>query len=235
MTSSKKVAVALLTLVALLVLPGTAHAERDLIVPFHEGGRLVLDQLAGVRASAATGLSYAGPLGVSWGSATAGDTNAKTTRLWLAPSADVFVTEHLSVGGLVDVSYAFGSTKVSGQDVSLPGTTSISVVPRVGFYVPIGDRFGVWPRLGLGYARTQSAAAAQGGAPVKETFQAMLLEGDLSLVYRFDETFFLRAGPSVSVSVGGRRDVEGGAGAAAADASVVSVTGAVAFGVNLDP
>ncbi len=231
MSRAKEIVAAFVVLLV-LVLPRTARAERDLIVPFHEGGRLVLDQLAGVRASAASGLSYAGPIGVAFQTTSAGDAQAKTTRLWLAPSADVFVTEHLSLGGIVDVSYAFGSTKASGQEVSLPGTTSITVVPRVGFYVPLGDRFGVWPRLGVGYARVEGASV-QAGAPVRETFQSLLLEGDLSLVYRFDETFFLRAGPSISVSVGGRREVEGGV--AGVDGSVLAVTGAMAFGVNLDP
>jgi hypothetical protein len=234
----------LLFTLALLAWPRTARAERDLIVPFHEGGHLVFDQLSGVRLGAASGVSYAGPLGVSFQSAKqealapGGPTaEAKTTTLWLAPSADVFVTDHLSVGGLVEVSHTFGRTRdAAGQEVALPGATSLSVVPRVGFYVPIGDRFGVWPRLGLGYVRAESSAfAAAGGAPVRETFQAMLLEADLALVYRFDETFFLRAGPSVSLTLGGRREQETGGAQAAGDATALAFGGVVGFGVVLDP
>lgn len=234
----------LLLLLALLACPRLARAERDLIVPFHEGGHLVFDQLSGVRLGAASGVSYAGPVGVSFQSAKqealvpgGAAAEAKTTTLWLAPSADVFVTDHLSVGGLVEVSHTFGRTRASaGQEVALPGTTSLSVVPRVGFYVPIGDRFGVWPRLGLGYVRAESSAfVAQGGAPVRETLQAMLLEADLALVYRFDETFFLRAGPSVSLTLGGRREQESGGGRAAGDASALAFGGVVGFGVVLDP
>ncbi len=238
-----RTALAFCLVVLALVVPRTARAERDLIVPFQEGGRLVLDQLSGMRVNAANGVSYAGPLGVAFHASKAegltpgaAADQTKTTTLWLAPSADVFVTEHLSLGGTIEVSHTFGSTSVNGQDVSLPGTTSMTFVPRVGFYVPIGDRFGVWPRLGLGYARTQSAAfAAQGGTPVRETFQSMLLEADLALVYRFDETFFLRAGPAVSLTIGGRREQEAGGVQAAADASVLSFSGVVGFGVNLDP
>lgn len=228
---------------AVAAVAAPARAERDLIVPFEEGGRLVFDQLSGVRLGAASGVSYAGPLGVSFHDAKAdayapggAADRTKTTTLWVAPSADVFVTDHVSVGGLVEVSHTFGKTTVAGQDVELPGTTSMSFVPRVGFYVPIGQRFGVWPRLGLGYARTEAAAfVAQGGAPVRETTQAMLLEADLAVTYRFDETFFLRAGPSVSLTLGGRREAETGAVTLASDASALSFGGVVGFGVNLDP
>lgn len=226
-----------------------AYAERDLIVPFHEGGHLVFDQVAGVRLGAADGVSYAGPIGVAFSSSRdealtpgASSREAKTTTLWLAPSADVFVTDHLSVGGHVSVSHAWGRVKgEGGLEVALPGTTSVAVVPRVGFYVPVGDRFGVWPRLGFGFARTEAAAfAAQGGGlgAVVEITKAMVLEGDLAAVYRFDETFFLRAGPSVSVTLGGQREqtsAGGAGGASAADASAVAFGGVVGFGVTLDP
>lgn len=238
-----RLAAALATFVLLLLVSRTARAERDLIVPFEEGGRLVFDQVAGVHLGAQSGVSYAGPLGVAFHDdkadaivpGAAAD-HTKTTTLWVAPSADVFVTDHVSVGGLVEVSHTFGKTSVGGQDVELPGTTSMSFVPRVGFYIPIGDRFGVWPRLGLGYARTESVAfAAQGGTPVKETMQSMLLEADLAVIYRFDETFFLRAGPSVSLTLGGRREQEAGGVQAASDASAIAFGGVVGFGVSLDP
>jgi len=244
MAVRKRPLVVVLLALAALLAPRAARAERDLIVPFHEGGHLVFDQLAGVRLGAASGVSYAGPIGVSFQQAKADSFTpgapaaaSRTTTLWLAPSADVFVTDHLSVGGLVEVSHTFGSvTSPSGAQIALPGSTSMSFVPRVGFYVPIGDRFGVWPRVGFGYARSQGIAfAAAGGAPVRETTQAMLLEADLALVYRFDETFFLRAGPSVSLTLGGRREQEGDGAMAAADASTVAFGGVVGFGVNLDP
>lgn len=220
----------------------TARADRELIVPFHEGGRFVIDQLSGLRLSAASGFSYAGPAGVAFRSSRADavtpgapGAETKTTTLWLAPSVDVFVTEHLSIGGLVEIAHTFGTTEVGGQELELPGTTSMTFLPRVGFFAPIGDRWGIWPRAGFGYTSAQTSSfPAAGGTPTRETFRAMLLDVDLTLVYRFDETFFLRMGPEVGVTLGGRREEQTGGQSAAADASVVQVSGVVGFGVNLE-
>ncbi|HVJ92332.1 MAG TPA: hypothetical protein VM580_21175 [Labilithrix sp.] len=55
------------SLVALVAFsPRMAHAERELIVPFHEAGHLVFDQLSGLRVNPSSGVSYAGPAGVTF-------------------------------------------------------------------------------------------------------------------------------------------------------------------------
>ncbi|HVJ92331.1 MAG TPA: hypothetical protein VM580_21170, partial [Labilithrix sp.] len=129
-----------------------------------------------------------------------------TTSLWLAPSADIFVTEHLSVGGLIEISHTWGAAEGGGKRLELPSTTSMTFLPRVGFYVPFNDRIGLWPRAGFGYASVESVSfLSTGSAPTRETFSAMILDVDLSLVYRFGETFFLRTGPELGVTLGGRR------------------------------
>src|SRR5262249_45189622 len=132
-------------------------------------------------------------------------TETNTTSLWLAPSADIFVTDHLSVGGLVEVGYTWGAVEDGAQRLEVPGATSLTFLPRVGFYVPLGDRMGLWPRAGLGWSSVDSVSfLSTGSAPVRETFQSMLLDVDLSLVYRFTETFFMRTGPEIGLTLGGR-------------------------------
>jgi hypothetical protein len=192
-----------------------ARAERDLLVPFHEAGHLVFDQLSGVRLGAADGFSYAGPLGFASRTTRIGTTTTDTTSVWIAPSADVFVTDHLSLGALVEIGHTWGSHEQDGEQQALPGTSSVVLLPRAGFYVPFGDRFGVWPRAGLGYRATA-------------TFQSMVLDVDVSVVYRFTEHFFLRAGPEIALTLGGK--VNG-----AADGSIVQISGVFGFGVNLEP
>src|SRR5688572_28771602 len=98
-----------LPVLALLYHAGSARAERELIVPFHEGGHVVLDQLTGLRVSTATGSSYAGAAGIAFRADRADAlvpggpaAETSTTTVWLAPSADVFVTDHLSLGGLIE-------------------------------------------------------------------------------------------------------------------------------------
>jgi len=219
-----------------------AFAERELIVPFHEGGHLVLDQLSGLRVSPTNGFGYAGPIGIASRSEkmdaiTPGGpaSEASTTSLWLAPSADVFVTDHLSVGGRIEVAHTWGAVEGGGQRLELPGATSLTFLPRVGFYVPFSDRIGIWPRAGLGWSSVESVSfVSSGGAPTRETFRAMILDVDLSLVYRFGETFFMRAGPEIGVTLGGRRTSEAGGTNTGAGASVLQISGVVGFGMNLE-
>jgi hypothetical protein len=238
-----RVLVALAVAVFFALLPCAARAaDRELIVPFHEGGHLVFDQLSGLRVSPTTGVGYAGPAGIAFRSEKAdafqagapGDELA-TTSVWFAPSADVFVTDHLSVGGFVEVAHTFGSFTSSGQKLELPGTTSLTFLPRIGFYAAFSDRLGLWPRAGFGWTSSESVRfPAVGGAPVRDTFKAMLLDVDLTLVYRFSEAFFVRMGPEVGVTLGGTHTEETAGLAAAADGSVLSISGVVGLGVNLE-
>jgi hypothetical protein len=233
---------AAVALLALLFGSTEARAERELIVPFHESGHLVLDQLSGLRLSSASGASYAGPAGVAIRSAKldaltpgTGARETNTTELWLAPSADVFVTEHLSLGGRIEIDHMWGAVEDDGQRLELPGTTSMTFLGRVGFYAAFTDRIGLWPRAGIGYGSSDSIRfVSTGSAPVRETFRTMLLEVDLSFVYRFSETFFMRVGPEIGVSLGGRRTVDDGATSSGAEAATVQISGVTGFGMNVE-
>lgn len=218
-----------LLLVALLVVTWArpAQAERDLIVPFEESGHLVLDQLSGLRVDGASGVGYAGFAGVSFRrDSVDGGGTTKLTTAYLAPAADVFVAEHLSVGGAIVVAHAWGSAAIGEQHVALPTTTSLTFVPRVGFYVAATDRIGLWPRVGLGWTRTETATLS-GTATATDTFEALVLEADLSLVYRFHETFFLKTGPGIGATLGGEH-------AGGASGTSLAVSGTVGFGMNVE-
>src|SRR5262249_5524772 len=159
----------------------------------HEGGHLVLDQLSGLRVRESDGFSYAGPAGIAFRSTksealtpNAPSRETKTTSLWLAPSADFFVTDHLSLGGLIEVWHSWGSVQEGNLRLELPGATSLTILPRVGFYVPFSDRIGLWPRVGVGYSSVESISfVSTGSTPVRQTFHAMIFDLDLSVVYRF--------------------------------------------------
>jgi len=218
------------------------RAERELIVPFHEGGHVVLDQLTGLRVHSTSGFAYAGPVGLAFRSSKADSvvpgapgSETSTTTIWFAPAADVFVTDHLSVGGLIEIAHTWGAIEGGGRRVELPGTTSMTFLPRVGFYVPLSDRIGIWPRAGLGWSSVESVSfLSTGSAPSRETFRSMILDVDLSLVYRFGETFFMRGGPEVGVTLGGRQTTETGGTSAGAGASVLQISGVMGFGMNLE-
>lgn len=219
-----------------------ARAERELIVPFDEAGHCVLDNLAGLRVDGESGASYEGAIGVASrttkeDSFTPGGPSSEATQtsLWFAPSADVFVAEHFSVGARIEIAHAWGAVEGGGQRVELPGATSMTFLPRIGFHIPINDRIGIWPRIGFGYTNVESASFASTGSAVQtETFHAMLLDVNLSVVYRFGETFFLRAGPEVGLTIGGRREVESNGQSVGAGKSMLQLSGTLAFGMNFE-
>jgi hypothetical protein len=220
----------------------SAFADRELIVPFHEGGHVVFDQLAGLRLDPVNGVTYAGPAGVAFHDSKADAfapgapaSEVKTTTFWFAPSADVFVTDHLSVGGVIEVAHASGTMSAGGVETDLPGTTTLMFLPRIGFYAPFGDRFGLWPRVAFGWSSVDSVSfASAGGAPVRDTFHSMVLDVDLSLVYRLNETFFVKTGAEVGVTLGGRHAEDIAGTSSAADASVLQIGASIAFGANVE-
>lgn len=232
-----------IALTALLVFwSRPASAERELIVPFHESGHLVLDQLSGLRISPTSGFAYAGPAGIAFRSEKSDAivpggpaSETSTTSLWLSPSADVFVADHLSVGGLIEIGHTWGAVEGGGQRLELPGATSMTFLPRVGFYVPFTDRIGLWPRAGFGWSSVESVSfVSSGSVPTRDTFRAMILDVDLSLVYRFGEIFFMRAGPEIGLTLGGRRTSETAGTNTGAAASTLQISGVFGFGMNLE-
>lgn len=229
----------LLALVLFLTARPARAADRELIVPFHEGGHLVLDQLSGMRLSTGTGVSYAGPIGFAHrAEKIEGISELDTNTYWLAPSADVFVLDHFSVGGLVEIAHTTSSGKFAGQSFDMPGRTAMAFVPRIGFYAAFTDRLGLWPRIGVGWTSKESAyltpTTGAGTAVATETFRAMVIDLDLSLVYRFNETFFMRMGPQVGLTFGGRHTLESVTGSYGSDGSVVQFGGLTQLGVNLE-
>ena len=238
----RRLVLALAAFAFVVLFAPASRAERELIVPFHEHGHVVLDQLSGLRINTAQGFSSAGPVGIAFRSDKsdaltpgAPSSETSTTSVWLAPSADVFVTDHLSLGAHVEVGHTWGAIEGGGQRLELPGATSMTFLPRVGFYVPFTDRIGLWPRVGIGWSSVESVSfLSTGSAAVRETFRAMVLDLDLALVYRFGETFFMRAGPELGVTIGGRRTLETSGTSAGAGGSVLAVSGVVGFGVNLE-
>lgn len=231
-----------LVVVVVLLLAKEARAERELIVPFEEKGHVVIDQLAGLRLNAASGFSYAAPVGIAVrteksDALTAGGASSETstTSIWFAPAADVFVTDHLSVGALVEINHSWGAITGGGQRLELPGTTSLTFMPRVGFYAPFTDRIGFWGRVGLGWSSVQSASFdSTGSVPVTQTFRSMILDVDATITYRFTETFFMKAGPEIGVTFGGRNEVSSNGQSAGGGASVLQLGGAMGFGMNIE-
>ena len=190
--------------------PAKAQA---LLSPTGGKGQLVFDNITGLRANVSQGVSYSGIVGfqierygqtVDLANNNAGGGTATqvvhTTTLWLAPQADYFVIPHLSIGGLVEIASTSGSVDVpvsaaTTQSADLPTTTDFTLLPRVGWMFALGDRFGIWPRGGLGYALRQASNPNGTG---KESFSGVIINATCPFLYRINETFFVELSPDLT-------------------------------------
>jgi hypothetical protein len=187
-------------------------AAPDRFDPLGAKHTLVLDDLSGFRASTAGGIGYAGPLGFSTQSysvnvfgangAVAGTDTIHATTIWLAPSFDYFLFEHLSIGGVLELAWNSSSYDQSiygtaTKSQSLPSTVNFTLVPRVGYMFQLAEHWGLWPRVGMGLGVLQQNAITQAGASTASASSSLtyLLDIDLGVLYRLDSRFYLRAGP----------------------------------------
>lgn len=71
--------------------------------------------------------------------------DGSTTTLLIRPAIDYFVIDHLSVGAFTGMEY---SSSTVGS------TTTYGIGPRVGYDIPLSERFSLWPKAGLSFNST---------------------------------------------------------------------------------
>ena len=233
-----------------LSLPSRDAAAQTIATPTGTKGTLAIDQISGFRASAIGGISYAGPIGVvtqrttatrfdnGLGGGNPGEDATRFTTFWISPTADYFVIDHLSVGGLVEVSTTSASIERinnngTTQTTSLPTTTNFALLPRVGYIFGIGERFAIWPRGGLGYAAQQSVTGADTTA-VRASTYGFIVDLDVGFLYRLTNNFFLRAAPELVFSLGASHATTIGGTTVSANASVFQFSVPLGIGVFFD-
>lgn len=105
--------------------------------------------------------------------------------------------------------------------------------PRVGYLVGIGERFGIWPRAGLGYASRQIATGNVATATRDSTYGA-LIDLDVGFLYRLTNNVFLRAAPELTFSLGQSHASTIGNTTLSANASLFQFSATTGIGVFFD-
>jgi hypothetical protein len=181
-----------------LVIPAVARAEG---ARFGGAGQLAIsdDQpLGGVAAT--EGITPIPPLSFSSASfqfASVDNNGGSGTEFTLAPAADYFVIENLSIGGNVVVGVL---SPAHGSNGSGPSETIFGIAPRVGYNVPIGDSVSFWPKLFFAYTSASesnpSASANMSAIGVYAPF-----------MFRPAPHFFLGIGPNFSTQLSSNETV----------------------------
>lgn len=226
---------------AVVVTTSASTAWAEPTIPFEEKGHLVIDTISGFRLSP-TGFTYAGPVGFATRSESAdvfnSDLTARdtTNHFWVAPAVDYFVINNLSIGGLVELSSTTGSTTTANQNqnstttVDKPSVTNLTFLPRVGYYVPLSARFGVWPRGGIGYTNRWVNRPNDNSA----TYSMAIVDVDVGFIIRLSDVFFVRLAPELSFGLFGRHSVTNGPTTTSDDAGLLQFAATTGFGANFD-
>jgi hypothetical protein len=116
--------------------------------------------------------------------------------LTLAPAADYFVMEGLSVGGQIEYVHSSETTPGSATEANSTSTTTSSntfgIGPRVGYNIRFNDVVSFWPKLGLVFSDT--SIGGQGGAPGSSgnTFDLVIFA---PFLFHPAQHFFVGIGP----------------------------------------
>ena len=137
----------------------------------------------------------------------------KTSIFYINPGVDYFVIDHLSIGG--EVLFAITGSSVTHHRRNQPdvtndgqGGTHFGILPRVGYDIPIGDKFSLWPRGGLGFIHSSYSGAGQ--PDISGT--AWLFYADVYFCFHLVPNFFFGVGPGFTASVSSSQSVGGASG-----------------------
>ena len=171
---------------------------------FATGGALA-DEPPGSAAEPVEGFGKAGVINVasdlslsvqstSYSSPAGQPSLASATSYSIGPAADVFVIDNLSVGAQL----LFGQTAIEDTKAD-----TIRIAPRVGYHVSlVPERFGLWPRLELGYQTTTNKAE---GRP-DSTDKAIQLGVFVPLLIHPVEHFHIGIGPFLDTDLSAKTD-----------------------------
>jgi hypothetical protein len=124
----------------------------------------------------------------------------QSTRLTLAPSLDYFVSDRISVGGVVAVGYQ-RSRMTNAPGTGMDGTFvqsgyALSLRPRIGYVLPLTDDIVLWPRIGVGY--DVSRASSDEGPEGRTLAKTLTAEADLGVIVRMGRHAYLNVGPTLA-------------------------------------
>jgi hypothetical protein len=211
-------------LAALLAAPAARAEEPPAL--FGARGQVALDDIVGLSgggsrygypltlplALGTVSYGFSGVLGYSRNATGPSPTNldgsqGTASTVWMAPSFDVFVRDRLSIGGAVSASYGWGerTTIVSPlQTQHMEGRGyAYAIVPRIGYAIPFGPSFALWPRLGLGLTGgSTNYASNMAGGDFRSESHTFIADIELGLVARVHRYIYVRASPDLMLRLG---------------------------------
>ncbi|MCL2777875.1 MAG: porin family protein [Polyangiaceae bacterium] len=129
---------------------------------------------------------------------TRGNGGGKTFQFTVQPSADYFVIDNLSVGAFVGFAY----TKSSGGMGSPAGVDNLKATawqfgPRVGYNIPLGSLFSIWPKVGYSF-QTLKVYDVPG---LDKAINTSEIDVSIPIMFHPAPHFFLGFGPALAAQI----------------------------------
>ena len=141
-------------------------------------------------------LAVSSDAGFSIGNTSVSGVDGSTTAIVLRPAVDYVIADYISIGGFLGLDYA-----------STPGgsSTTFSIGPRVGYNVPLSERFSVWPKLGFAFASTSQEQDDDAGTADSDDESNTSLQLNIFAPFMFHpvEHFFVGVGPAFDLDLTG--------------------------------
>lgn len=152
------------------------------------------------RFGAKSQIAISSDAGLSISNTSVSGVEGSSTTLILRPAVDYFVIDYLSVGGFLGVEHN-----------SAPGgsSTAFSIGPRVGYNIPLSERFSFWPKIGFSFASTTQKSDATVGpngqviASQSESNTSVQLNLFAPFMFHPVEHFFIGFGPAFDLDLSG--------------------------------
>jgi hypothetical protein len=125
----------------------------------------------------------------------------RVTTISIAPAADFFVIDNLSVGGELLFEY----DKTGNDDA-----TRFGIGPRVGYNLAFTDMLGIWPKIGFSFSHTSHSVTLTSGptdTTVSTSGSAFTLNLFAPIMFHPVPHFFVGFGPFLDTDLSGDQKV----------------------------
>src|SRR4029079_6887411 len=112
---------------------------------------------------------------------------------------DVFVGRRLSLGVALGFSYTRGVVRSEVWNAG-GSSYSIAAMPRIGYAVPLGHGFSLWPRVGFGYAHVV-VTSSDGYNEYDRKAASWMGTADLGLIFQATRRVFVAMRPELTIGV----------------------------------
>jgi hypothetical protein len=138
---------------------------------------------------------------LSLGGSSTSNNGGSTFGFSIAPAADYFVIDHLSIGLELLLGYSsFSPPSFGGMSLPSGNTTSYGFAPRLGYDVPLGTNLSIWPKVFFEHLGYSDGGSASGYGNIQ------LLGAYVPVLYQVAPHFFLGLGPNVVTELGASSD-----------------------------